>query len=490
MTPLFIRRTLMGLAVVCLMPISPQGYSDTLLDIYELALQNDAQLRAQEAQYLANLETENLALSALLPQVNAGYSISGNVNETVSPQIVGFEGDPNTGATIPIIADGFNKRDTETEGWNVALAQPLFDLSAWYNLQSGQEFSKQAEAEFAAATQNLIVRTVDAYLTVLRAQDNLAAASAAERAFSRQLEQTQQRFEVGLIAITDVYEAEAARDLAEVQRIVEENNVAVAKERLSILTGQTHGELFRLSENFEAQPPAPADRAAWVKLALDNNYDLAAARYAEESARQSAKASSMGHAPTVTASYQYSDTDTDGSQISEPRQLFQIQPDSQDTREVWEVRLNVPIFQGGRLHAQRRQAAQQHIVATESRVNLERTTITNARSLHMTVKSDAARVRARKQSIRSAQSALDATEAGYDVGTRNIVDVLNAQNLLYTSLRDYANARYDYVVNLLRLKENSGTLSPDDVARLDAALIPPPAASATETQDATDSTTP
>ncbi|MDA9581341.1 TolC family outer membrane protein [Luminiphilus sp.] len=495
MTPLFIRRTLMGLAVVCLMPISPQGYSDTLLDIYELALQNDAQLRAQEAQYLANLETENLALSALLPQVNAGYSISGNVNETVSPQIVGFEGDPNTGATIPIIADGFNKRDTETEGWNVALAQPLFDLSAWYNLQSGQEFSKQAEAEFAAATQNLIVRTVDAYLTVLRAQDNLAADFGLEGGVSALqkiagLEAIAAVVPVSLIAITDVYEAEAARDLAEVQRIVEENNVAVAKERLSILTGQTHGELFRLSEDFEAQPPAPADRAAWVKLALDNNYDLAAARYAEESARQSAKASSMGHAPTVTASYQYSDTDTDGSQISEPRQLFQIQPDSQDTREVWEVRLNVPIFQGGRLHAQRRQAAQQHIVATESRVNLERTTITNARSLHMTVKSDAARVRARKQSIRSAQSALDATEAGYDVGTRNIVDVLNAQNLLYTSLRDYANARYDYVVNLLRLKENSGTLSPDDVARLDAALIPPPAASATETQDDTDSTTP
>jgi outer membrane protein len=198
----------------------------------------------------------------------------------------------------------------------------------------------------------------------------------------------------------------------------------------------------------------------------------------------------MGHAPTVTASYQYSDTDTDGSQISEPRQLFQIQPDSQDTREVWEVRLNVPIFQGGRLHAQRRQSAQQHIAAKESRVNLERTTITNARSLHMTVKSDAARVRARKQSIRSAQSALDATEAGYDVGTRNIVDVLNAQNLLYTSLRDYANARYDYVVNLLRLKENSGTLSPDDVARLDAALIPPPPASAAGTESEPDGTTP
>ena len=483
MTPPLFRRTLKGLAAVCIASISPSGFADTLLDIYELALQNDAQLRSQEATYLANLETEKVALSALLPQVNAGYGISGNVNETISPQIVGFEGDPNSGQAVPIVADGFNKFDTETKGWDIALAQPLFDLSAWYNLQAGEEFSKQAEAEFASATQNLIVRTVEAYLGVLRAQDNLAAALAAERAFSRQLEQTQQRFEVGLIAITDVYEAEAARDLAEVQRIVEENNVAVAKERLSILTGQSHGDLYLLSEDFEAQPPTPADRASWVEFALAGNYDLAAARYAEESARQSAKASAMEHAPTVTASYQYSDTDTEGTRTADPRPLFIVQPQSDDTREVWQVRLDVPIFQGGRVHAQRRQAAQQHIAAMESRVNLERTTVTNARSLHMTVVSDAARVKARKQSIRSAQSALDATEAGYDVGTRNIVDVLNAQNLLFTSLRDYANARYDYVVNLLRLKENAGTLSPDDVARLNSALVPPPTPSASGSQE-------
>ncbi len=467
------RRLLQGIALSCLLPLAQTAYSENLLDIYELALENDAQLKAQEAQYLANLENENIALSALLPQVNAGYGISGNVTETTSQQILGFD---NTGS--PVIGEGYNKNDTETEGWDASLSQTLFDLSAWYNLQAGEEFSKQAEAEFAAATQNLIVRSVEAYLGVLRAQENLSAAEAQERAFERQLEQTRQRFEVGLIAITDVYEAEAARDLAQVQRIVEENNVDVAKERLSILTGQSHGDLFRLSPDFAAKPPTPTDRAAWVDFALENNYRLAASRYAEESARQTAKSRKMEHAPTVTATYRYSDTETDGSRNADPEPIFLVQPQSDTTQEVWQVRLDVPIFQGGRVHAQRRQAAQQYIAAKENRINLERTTITEARSLHMTVMSDAARVAARKQSIKSAQSALDATEAGYEVGTRNIVDVLNAQNLLYTSQRDYANARYDFILNVLRLKENAGTLSPEDVDRLNSSLEAPPAPTA------------
>ncbi len=469
------RRVLRGAAALCLLSLTQLAHSESLLDIYEMALENDAQLKAQEAQYLANLEQENVALSALLPQINAGYGYTDSVNESTSQQILGFNPDGT-----PTVGEGFNESDTETTGWDASLTQPLFDLSAWYNLQSGQEFSKQAEAEFAANTQNLIVRVVEAYLGVLRAQDNKAAADAQERAFERQLEQTQQRFEVGLIAITDVYEAEAARDLAQVSRIVEENNVAVARERLSVLTGQTHGELFPLGEEFDVKPPVPSDRASWVDFALENNYNLAAARYAEEAARQAAKANKMEHAPTVTASYQYSDTETKGSRSAIPEPLFLVQPESEQTQEAIQVRLDVPIYSGGRISANRRRSAQEYIAARENRINLLRTTVTEARSLHMTVMSDVARVAARKQSIRSSQSALDATEAGYDVGTRNIVDVLNAQNLVYSAQRDYANSRYDFIVNSLRLKENAGTLSPDDVARLDSFLVAPPAPTATE----------
>jgi outer membrane protein len=323
---------------------------------------------------------------------------------------------------------------------------------------------------------------VQAYFSVLRAQDNLRASQAQERAFERQLEQTRQRFEVGLIAITDVYEAEAARDLAQVTRIVDENNVAVAKENLSVLTGQAPGALYVLGEEFDPRLPEPSDRSEWVDFALSNNSELAAARYAEEAARQNATSSKMEHAPTVTATYRYQDTETTGSIDQNPPSLFNLPPNSDQTNETWQVRFDMPLFSGGAVSANRRRAAEQFNVARESRINLTRNTVTQARSLHMTVVSDVSRVKARQQSIISSQSALDATQAGYEVGTRNIVDVLNAQNKVFAAQRDYANSRYDFIINSLRLKEVAGTLSPEDIARLEGFLLQPvaPTASAAE----------
>ena len=201
--------------------------AESLRDIYELALENDAQLKAEEAQYLANLETEKLGRSALLPQVAGNYSYldsDSDVN-SLNPRLV--DNDLR-------IVDTFANTDITRDGYQLSLNQALFDLPAWFSFQSGKEFTRQAEATFAANQQNLIVRVVEAYLLVLRALDNLEASKAQERAFERQLEQTQQRFEVGLIAITDVYEAQAAFDLSRVNRIVDENNVSVALERLSV----------------------------------------------------------------------------------------------------------------------------------------------------------------------------------------------------------------------------------------------------------------
>jgi outer membrane protein len=463
-----------ALTVLALLLHAAQLQADSLRDIYEMALANDAQLKAEEAQYRANLETENLGRSSLLPQINANYDYTDNDRdrEALSPNV------DSSGNSTPL--QTFTNTDTDTEGFAVSLNQALFDMPAWFTFQSGKQVSKQAEATFAANQQNLIVRVVEAYLAVLRAQDNLEASKAQERAFERQLEQTQQRFEVGLIAITDVHEARAAHDLARVNRITDENNVQVALEQLSVLTGKRHGDLNVLAEDFKVEPADPPDRSRWVEFALANNFSLKAAEYNEEAARQVARANRMEHLPKVRGSYEYSDYETDGDVSQVPESLFLVPPEDQVETTRWQIRLDVPLFAGGAISANRRKAAQEYNAARENRINLSRNTVTNTRSLHMTVNNDVARVAARKQSIVSSASALDATQAGYEVGTRNVVDVLNAQNTLFSAQRDYANSRYDYINNILRLKEQAGLLSPEDVYQLDSFLEVPPAPTASE----------
>tara|TARA_R110002110_G_scaffold205066_7_gene417130 strand:- start:268659 stop:270068 length:1410 start_codon:yes stop_codon:yes gene_type:complete len=465
------KRIAAALSALALSITAVTTQADSLLDIYELALENDAQLKAEKAQYLAAREVENLERSRLLPQLSAGYSYRDSDTDSESKSR-----DFNLPG-LPLINTTSNT-DIETDGYSVSLNQPLFDLPAWFSFQSGQELSKQAEANFAANQQNLIVRVVEAYLLVLRAKDNLAASQAQERAFERQLEQTQQRFEVGLIAITDVYEAQAARDLAQVNRIVDENNVSVALERLSVLTGQSHSNLQVLKDDFSILPPDPIDRAAWVDFSLENNFRLQAARYGEEAARQTAKANKMEHAPKIVAGYEYSDFSTSGSRDVTPDTGFITPPDNDQEDQTWQISLNLPLYSGGAISANRRRAAEEFNAARENRINLVRNTVTDTRSLHMTVVSDVSRIAARKQSIISSRSSLDATQAGYEVGTRNVVDVLNAQNTLFAAERDYANSRYDYIINLMRLKQLAGLLSPEDVITLNAAMIPPKAPTA------------
>ncbi len=452
-------------SILLLGPMLSQA--ESLRDIYELALQNDAQLKAEEAQYLARKETENLTRAALLPQVNTSYSYRERDADTEG------EARDATQPGFPVFR-ALTTTDTTIDGYVLSLNQALFDLPAWFSFKSGKEISKEAEATFAANQQNLIVRVVEAYLLVLRAQDNLAASQAQERAFERQLEQSQQRFEVGLIAITDVYEAQAAYDLSRVNRIVDENNVQVALERLSVLTGQEPGTLNVLREDLPLNLPDPIDRAAWVDFSLQNNFNLKAARHQEEAARQNAMANRMEHAPKVSGGYEYQNFDTSGSLDVKPDTGFNTSPEGNLEENVLQLRVDLPLYSGGAISAKRRQTAQEYNAARENLINLTRNTVTATRSLHMTVISDVSRVEARKQSIISSQSAVDATQAGYEVGTRNVVDVLNAQNTLFIAERDYFNSRYDYIVNMLRLKEQAGTLSPEDIYNFDAFLVPPP----------------
>ncbi|MGD9659645.1 MAG: TolC family outer membrane protein [Porticoccaceae bacterium] len=454
----------LSFALFLALPVS--GFSETLTEIYDLALNNDPQLRAANAAYLAGKESANIGRAGLLPQISASAEYSELDSEESSSSVFVLDGlEVNSGTR----GDG----DADQTSFGISIEQPLFNLPAWYDFKQGKTVSEQARLSFAAAQQELIIRVTDAYFNVLRASENLTSAIAEQQAIGRQLEQTRQRYEVGLLPITDVHEAQAAFDDASVNTLVLEGGLRVAFEGLEVLTGQPHSQLAGLAGSFPVLPP-DASREEWVQLALANNLQLKISQQGRDAARENAEARKMEHLPTVTGAYSYADTDFDkefsgqnllGAPINTPSS-------SDDQTHVLSVRLNVPIFTGGLVSAQRRQAYQQYAEADETASYMLRNTTQQARTAHLNVITAAATVKALAQSIKSAESALEATRAGYEVGTRNIVDVLFAERNLHQAQRNYANARYTYISSSLNLKLVAGQLSPDDIYQLNAWVDP------------------
>lgn len=449
------------------------SHADTLLGIYEQSLANDATLKAAEATYKANLEVEKLALSALLPQVTAIASYSGIDVDTTSQRLEEDVGQP------PSVVSATTNLDTRTKTYGASLQQSLLDLPAWFTFKSGQQTSEQAIAQFAADQQTLIISVATAYFNVLQALDDLEASRAEEQSAKRQLEQTQQRFDVGLVAISDVYEARASYDNVVVQRLTDEGNVGTSYQELTVLTGLPHDDLWRLSKDFPTVDPDPLERNAWVAFALKNNYSLKAAYYGMQAAKKNATAKKMQHLPRITGSVNYTDNDTDGHLHFTKPFNSKLPQDAQSDGTTWSIDLSLPLFTGGFLSAQRRQAHEQYNSAFQDRISTERNVVQSTRASHITLLNDVKRVAAQKQTIVSTNSALNATQAGYEVGTRDILDVLQARQSLYDAIRNYSAARYNYVLSYLSLKQAAGTLSPEDIFYINQWLVSPdsPAAS-------------
>ncbi|MBL4567801.1 MAG: TolC family outer membrane protein [Porticoccus sp.] len=439
--------------------------SNSLSDIYELSLQNDPQLRAARAAYLAGAESKNISRARLLPQIRAVGEYLEDESEGSATQVLGQN-------------DVFGRRgqtDTDTKNYSITLSQPIFDLPAWFSFQQGKELSQQAKLQFSADQQSLILRSADSYFDVLRARENLETALAEEKAIKRQLEQIRERFEVGLLPITDVHEAQAAYDNSTVNTLEARGALDIAFEGLTVLTGQPHEQLAGLMPDFPIVKPKPLNREEWVQFALQNNFSLQAAKHAKDAANQNAQAKKYEYMPKLTGSLSYYDnrssSDFRGSDLNTNQFFTSPSETDQDGHSVG-VQLSVPIFTGGLVSAEKRKAYQQFIQAKENHIGAQRNTVQQARSQHLQVLTNTARVTARNQAITSAKSALEATQAGYEAGTRNIVDVLIAQRGLYQATRNYANARYDYIGSFLRLKEVAGQLSPEDIYQLNAWLDP------------------
>lgn len=429
--------------------LAPQlAVADSLVDIYESALKNDPVLRAARATFNADREGKNISRAALLPQL----AISGEYKES------------ETNDSSPLIGIG-GTIDSDGTSYRASLTQAIFDMPSWYRFQGSKSLSESARAQFAADQQSLIIRVSDAYFNVLRAYDNMQTRNAEERAIQRQLEQTRERFEVGLLPVTDVHEAQAVYDDAVVNSLEAQGALNIAFEQLQVLTGEDHNVLAGLAEKFEATNPTPLSNNEWVDFAIGNNYPLKVAKLGKDAAYNNAKAATAARLPKVTGSASYFDSDSDGTRYNLP---FESQQDGNS----FAISVTMPIWLGGSLDAQRRQAKQRSIASDEGFIATKRNTVQAARSLYQLVLTNTARVKARAQSIISADSALQATQAGYEVGTRNIVDVLVAQRTVFQARRNFANARYDYILSMMGLKEVAGQLSPDDVYELNAWLDP------------------
>jgi outer membrane protein len=467
---------------------SLQAQADTLWEIYLQALDNDPQLAADRAAYHAGLEAKNLGRSALLPQINANAEASRTRTDFDS---VTLSFDSTTNQLLDTERSGDSDFDSRVYG--ARLDQAIFDLPAWFGYKQGKKVSEQSAAEFSADQQEMMLRVATAYFDVLRAYDVLEAARSEEEALAKQLEQTQQRFEVGLTAITDVYDSRAAYDSSVARRLTAQDNLLSNFDALSILTGAYHETVAPLVANFTVAAPVPAERSAWVDFALSNNFDLKAARLAADASRYNARGAAAEHLPTLTGSLSYRKLEDDGD--SNSTTTFPTLGESLDSSipidDTNEIRMaaitfNMPLYTGGRLSASRREARSLAFQTEDLRNLVERDTVQNARTLHRAVVTDVSRVEARQQAVISATSALDATQAGYEVGTRNIVDVLLAQRTLFQSKTDYANALYDYILNTLNLKRVAGLLAPDDLQQLETRLNPATAVARVAEPDAAD----
>ncbi|MDA1074566.1 MAG: TolC family outer membrane protein [Proteobacteria bacterium] len=422
-----------------------------LQDVYNSAMKNDVILGAAAAGLEARREAIPQARSALLPNLGAGAS-SSRISRSFPVGIVDTDpGSPTFGQEFGVPDQEFNDH-----GWQARLSQPLLDFESFYNWRSAKFVVEAAEADFLATEQAVIVRVAQAYLNVLRAQALLEASVAQEAAVQRQLEQVQQRFDVGLVAITDVLEAQAAYDGAVVTRVQAYGDHDIFFETLITLTGEAYAEIDGLSETLPIVNPEPANEEDWVNTALTTNLGIKAVTAQLESSTRNLRARRSGHLPTIDATVNHSHFVTGGSAFL----------GGKTDQTSYGVSINLPIYQGGFTHSRSKEAS---AIVDQSKQLLEdqiRTVRRDTRNLFRSVATDVVRVGARRKAITSTESALEATETGYEVGTRNIVDVLRAQQTLYSSQFDYADSRYNYVIDLLALKQAVGTLDPEDLAEL------------------------
>ncbi|PSV43643.1 outer membrane channel protein TolC [Photobacterium indicum] len=414
---------------VALGSFSQTALADDLANIYQQAKQNDPQLLRAASDKDSAFEAINSSRSSLLPQINltAGYNV----------------------ATLDGDSDGFNG--------GLSLSQSIYNRSSWINLDIAEKVARQSDASYAASQQDLIYRVAQSYFDVLKAMDDLEFVRAEKAAVGRQLEQTKQRFEVGLSAITDVHDAQAQYDSVLADEILNENALINSYEEIREITGQEHTNLNILdTARFSASAPQ-SNVESLLQDAANENLTLLTSRISQDVARDNISLAESGHLPTLSfdAGYNYDD---------------KISITDEGTLTAG-INLNLPVYTGGRTTSEVKQAQFNYVSASEDLEGSYRGVVKDVRALYNNINATIGAIRAYQQSVISAKSALEATEAGFDVGTRTIVDVLDATRRLYDANRQLSSSRYQYIISQIQLKQAVGSLNEQDIIDVNKGLI-------------------
>jgi outer membrane protein len=466
-----------------------------LLAVYQRALQNDPQLREAEATRLAALEAKPQALSSLLPQLSGNGQISRerdtgtqNTTEAVALPPCGPAvpaGTPCSSAGTPTtVFESFpfsGKVDTTIHHYTIDLKQSLFRWENWEALKRADSQVAQAEADYQAAQQDLMERVAQRYFDVLGAQDDLEAQQVALISVNRQLDQAEARYEIGLIAVTDVEEARASHDSTAAAVIAAKRALASTQELLREIIGDPFDFLARPIEPFEMANPDPISEDRWVEMALQQNLSLVSSRLAADIARENVSIQRGGHFPSLDLVGSAGKLTNNGVDVFDDGSPAGGTTLDQRQRSIG-IQLTFPIYSGGLVSSQVRQATYQHRAAKERLERVARQTEHDARDAYLGVLSEISRVKALHRAVESNLTALRATESGYEAGTRTAVDVLQSRQQWVQAQTDYAHSRYDYMLNVIKLQQAAGTLSEQSLQRINALLTdtpaPPPASDA------------
>jgi outer membrane protein len=451
------------LPALALLALAPQANAANLLDVFQQAQRNDPLIREAQATRMATQEAKPQARSQLLPQV----SISGSFQET--------DGDATQNdASIQRIFTGAVDVDSDSERttYGINLTQSIFRWDRWVALKRADKVSLQADLDYRAAEQDLAARVSTRYFDVLAAQDTLDASQGTLEALSRQLEQAEKRFEVGLTAVTDVREARAARDQATATVIANKRALATSKEFLREVTGEFYEVLSTPNDDLPLKAPEPANADRWVTSALEQNPRLASARLGAEITRRDIELARADSYPSLDLVFGRQTSNSDGDEVRQVNGATISQGPTQSDQEgnTVSLQLQMPLFTGGGINSRVRQRVYLHRASRERLERTVRETERATRDAYLGVISGISRVEALKQAVESSQTALQATEAGFDVGTRTTVDVLDARRRLLDAQTAFFRSRYDYILSVIQLKQASGSLSADDVKQINTWL--------------------